>query len=82
MISQRRTSFGYKKSARIRAFHLQQPDFFVNASGIARQAAAYAHDPVARDDEGDGIVPHCAAHGLRRHPGKIHPPCHALGDLP
>ena len=50
-------------------FQLQQAHFFLNAPGIACQAAAGSHHPVAGDDDGDFIVAYRPADCLCRHPG-------------
>ena len=52
---------------RVHAFEPQQADFFVDASGVSGEASVTAHDAMAGNDDGNGIVPHCAAHGLGGH---------------
>ena len=56
----------------------QQLYFFVNAPGVSGKAAVCAHYAVAGDDDGNFVVPHCAANGLRGHIGKAVP----CGKLP
>ena len=48
-----------------RTLHLQEADFLVNASGIARQRAACAYHAVAGNDERQRVVSDGPAHGLR-----------------
>ena len=48
---------------RIRLFQVQQPLFFVEATGIAGKLSVGAHYPVAGDDEGDGISSDGASDG-------------------
>ena len=45
---------------------LQQKAFALNAAGIAGQLAACAHNTVARNDDGNRVVTHRAAHSARR----------------
>ena len=59
---------------RIRLFQVQQPLFFVKATGIAGKLSVGAHYPVAGDDEGDGVVADCAADCLRGHLFQAHFP--------
>lgn len=42
-------------------FQLQQPLFTVNPTGISRQTASTADDPMARHDERNTIMPDCSA---------------------
>ena len=44
-------------------FLFQQEFFAFDAAGIAGQAAVAAQDPVAGDEQGDGISAHSRAHG-------------------
>lgn len=53
-----RPLFRHEKTSQIGSFKLQKPDFCRDSARIARQAAARAHYPVARDDDGNGIMPH------------------------
>ena len=57
---------GDEKAIHVRLFHLKQPDFLVDSSSISGKASAGSHNPVARDDEGDGIMPYGSSHGLCR----------------
>ena len=50
----------------------QQPDFLIDSAVIARHAAVRAHNTVARDHNGDRIMPDSPADGLRRHPRAAH----------
>lgn len=42
----------------------QQFYFFIDPTGIACQISVSPDDTMARNDDGNGIVPHCAAHRL------------------
>ncbi len=57
----------YEQLVRQCLFHLEQPDFPVDATRITREASVGSHHAMARDNERDGIVPDSAAHSLRRH---------------
>ena len=48
----------------------EEPYLLVNTAGVACQAAIRTDDPVARDNERDGIVPYRTADCLRRHSGE------------
>ena len=62
-------------------FHLQETDFFVEAAGISSETATCAKNPVAGDDQGDGIMSHGSADSLGGHPSKPHPGGNACGNL-
>ena len=47
----------------------QQFDFSIKPAGVPRQAAICAHDPMAWNDDRDGITPDRSPDGLCRHPG-------------
>lgn len=59
--------FRDEEAAHIGALQLQQLHFFVDPPGVACQASACADDAVTGDDDGNLVVPDCAAHGLRGH---------------
>ena len=48
------------------AFQTEQGVLAVEATGIARQLTVLTNDPVAGDDERDGIAGHSAAHSSDR----------------
>ena len=60
----------HEKGFYVSAFELQQVDFLVDAAGVSCQAAAFADDAVAGDDDGDFIVADRATDGLRGHAGE------------
>ena len=60
----------------------QQFYFFIDPTGIACQTSVSPDDTMARNDDGNGIVPHCAAYRLRGHPFSIVEYGHFLGQLP
>ena len=64
LLLQRRPPLGGEEGGHIRLFQRQQGSFFVDAPRVARQASVGAHHPVARDQNGDLVVSHRAAHGL------------------
>ena len=49
------------------AFQLQQEPFPFQSSGIAGQTAVCPDDPVAGNQQGDGIMSHCTPYRLGRH---------------
>lgn len=53
--------------AHVRALQTEKLHLAVEAAGIAGEAAAGAHHPVTGDEQGNGVVPHRAAHGLGGH---------------
>ncbi len=46
---------------------LQKPTLFLKPPGVACEAARGAKNPVAGNDDGDGIAAHSAAYGLSGH---------------
>ena len=60
----------------------QQFYFFIDPTGIACQTSVSPDDTMARNDDGNGIVPHCAAYRLRGHTFPIVEYGHFLGQLP
>ena len=72
LLSPRRAFFRNEHAAHIRMLQLQQPDFFVKAARISRQAPVCAHHTVTRNNDGNFIVPHRPADRLRRHFLKPH----------
>ena len=52
---------------RFHAFQFQQSDLFIQAAGVAGEAAASADDAMTGHDDADGIVADGAADSLRRH---------------
>ena len=44
---------------------LQKPLFFVNSSGVAREAAVRTEDAVTGNDYRNGVAPHRSPDGLR-----------------
>ena len=60
----------------------QQFYFFIDPTGIACQISVSPDDTMARNDDGNGIVPHCAAYRLRGHPFPIVEHGHFLGQFP
>ena len=57
-------------------FHVQQSFFAFHAAGIAREASIGSDNPVAGDYQGDGVMPHGTANGLRRHGRNAFGACH------
>lgn len=53
--------------SRYTALHVQQLFFAFHTAGIAREATIGSDNPVAGDYQGDGVMPHGTANGLRRH---------------
>ena len=45
-------------------FEPQQESLSLEPARVACQRAVCAHDPVARDEQGDGVMSHCPAHCL------------------
>ena len=60
----------------------QQFYFFIDPTGIACQTSVGSDDTVARYDDGNSIVPYCAAYRLRGHPFPIVEHGHFLGQFP
>ena len=58
---------GDKELADIGFFQSQQAQFFIDAAGIAGEAAIAADYPVAGDNDGDFIMPYRPADRLGRH---------------
>lgn len=65
----RASRFLSPEGGEVRPFELQQAFFFTDSSGIAGETSAGADDPVAGDQDRNGIVSNSAAHGLGRHGG-------------
>lgn len=63
-LSKRGAFCGGKQPGHIGSFQLEELYLCADAPGIARKAAVCAHDPMAGDNNGDGIVAHGPAHGL------------------
>lgn len=63
-------------------FQLKQSNFFLNASCVSCQAAVTSHHPVTGNNNGNLIVPHSAAYGLRRHTGSSLFDSKLSGNLP
>ena len=61
----------YKETVLISAFQLQKRGLLINSSSIAGETAIFSNDPVTGDNDGDLIVPDCAADCLGRHSGQI-----------
>ena len=59
----------------------QQFYFFIDPTGIACQTSVSPDDTMARNDDGNGIVPHCAADRLGGHVGDLSYLRHSAGDL-
>ena len=49
------------------ALQLQQLCLFIDSSGIVGEAAVSTDNPVAGDEQGDGVMPYGPAHCLGRH---------------
>ena len=76
--SKRRTLLRYEKTGHVGLLQFQQLSLFVNSTGVTRQTAVRADNPMAGNDDGNFVVPHRAADRLRGHPGKPH----LCGKLP
>ena len=50
-------------------FKLEQGALFIKSARVAGELPARADDPVAGNNEGDGVMPHGPAHSLGRGPG-------------
>lgn len=59
----------------------QQFYFFIDPTGIACQTSVSPDDTVVRNDDGNGIVSHCAVYCLRGHPFPIAEYDHFLDQL-
>ena len=70
---QRRSLCWHKEMLHVRLFQGQQLYFLADAARVPGQAAAGANHTVARDNDGNFIVPDRTAYGLCRHPGKAVP---------
>ena len=53
------------KICRLCVFQRQQAYLRFDAARVAGQAAVAAHHPMAGNDDGNRVMPHRAAHGLR-----------------
>ena len=65
----------------IRFFEGEEPYLPLDAARIARQAAVAPHDPMAGNDNADGIVSDSAAYGLCRDGFRALPAGDFTGDL-
>ncbi len=65
----------------IRFFEGEEPYLPLDAARIARQAAVAPHDPMAGNDDADGIVSDSAAYGLCRDGFRALPAGDFTGDL-
>lgn len=80
-ISERRSLGWNEKSSHVRPFQFQQFDFFADPSRISGKAAVGTDNPVTGNDDGNGIMPHCAAHRLAGHGLFVHTCSQLLRDL-
>ena len=71
----------HEKGFYVSAFELQQVDFLVDAAGVSCQAAAFADDAVAGDDEGDLVVADGTSDGMSGHVGEAALGGDFLGDF-
>ena len=63
-------------------FQVQKPLFSVNAAGVAGETSVSALDPVAGNDEGNGIMPYGVSDCLGGHGGAPQFLCRFPGKLP
>lgn len=70
-----------EQSRHIRFFEGEEPYLPLDAARIARQAAVAPHDPMAGNDDADGIVSDSAAYGLCRDGFRALPAGDFTGDL-
>ena len=78
------TTFGalfscFMKAGDICALKAQQGLFSVESAGVSRQTASDAHDAVAGNDDGNGIMADGSPHSLRRHGTAMHEPRSSFG---
>lgn len=64
------------------ALQLQQLCLFIDSSGIAGEAAVSTDNPVAGDEQGDGVMSHCPAYCLGRHMRQTAPGGNDRCDFP
>lgn len=62
--SRRCAVFWSEETVHSYAFVLQKPYLFIDTSGVSGQATVRPHNPVAGNDEGNGIVPNSSSDGL------------------
>lgn len=74
--------FGTKKLSEYAPSWVSSFIFLSIPPKIACQTSVSPDDTMARNDDGNGIVPHCAAYRLRGHPFPIAEYGHFLGQLP
>ena len=63
-------------------FQIQKRDFSLDTSGITGEAAICPQHSVTGNDDGNGVVSHCAAYGLGGHMGDSALLCDHPGNLP
>ena len=71
---------GGEIARKIGMFQFEQGGFSVESAAVSDECASQADDPVARDDQGNGIVSDCAADRLRRHARDAFLPCDGFCD--
>ena len=62
--SRRCAVFWSEETVHSYAFVFQKPYLFIDTSGVSGQATVRPHNPVAGNDEGNGIVPNSSSDGL------------------
>lgn len=69
---QRCAALGNVELPRVYALMFQQPELALDAACVTGQASVRSDDSMARDDDGDGIVPNRAANRKGQTPCPVH----------